>query len=162
MQRHTSSEKDIHPRRYFTRRQKIELYNRYGWGRNKNWNIDLLEWYNECFLKWTPANRKEIDSKYPIWTGDINSHTLPFEGSHPKVMIEYIVKRSVINNSTPNPQRIMQHVITAVDGIEVSAVEDLVAYLNDKEPGDKISLSVHRGGDYFTVEVTLGEWPEKL
>ncbi len=53
-------------------------------------------------------------------------------------------------------------VITAVDGIEVSAVDDLVAYLNDKEPGDKISLSVHRGGDYFTVEVTLGEWPEEL
>ena len=53
-------------------------------------------------------------------------------------------------------------VITAVDGIEVSAVEDLVAYLNDKEPGDKISLSVHRGGDYFTVEVILGEWPEEL
>jgi 2-alkenal reductase len=53
-------------------------------------------------------------------------------------------------------------VITAVDEIEVSAVEDLVAYLNDKEPGDKISLLVHRGGEYFTVEVTLGEWPEKL
>ncbi|MFC2036218.1 S1C family serine protease [Chloroflexota bacterium] len=53
-------------------------------------------------------------------------------------------------------------IITAVDEIEVSAVEDLVAYLNDKEPGDKISLSVHRGNDYFTVEVTLGEWPEEL
>ncbi len=53
-------------------------------------------------------------------------------------------------------------IIIAIDGIEVSAVDDLVAYLNDKEPGDKISLSVHRGGDSFTVEVTLGEWPEEL
>jgi 2-alkenal reductase len=53
-------------------------------------------------------------------------------------------------------------VITDVDGIEVSAVEDLVAYLNEKEPGDKISLSIHRGGEYFTVELTLGEWPEEL
>ena len=39
---------------------------------------------------------------------------------------------------------------------------EYTAYLNDKEPGDKISLSVHRGGDYFTVEVILGEWPEEL
>jgi 2-alkenal reductase len=53
-------------------------------------------------------------------------------------------------------------VITAIDGLEVSAVEDLVTYLNDKEPGDKISLSIHRGGEYFTVELTLGEWPEEL
>jgi S1-C subfamily serine protease len=53
-------------------------------------------------------------------------------------------------------------VITAVDGIEVSAVEDLVAYLNDKEPGDEISLSVYRDGDYLTINVTLGEWPEEL
>lgn len=53
-------------------------------------------------------------------------------------------------------------VITAVDEIEVSAVEDLVAYLNDKEPGDKISLLIHRGDGYLTIEVTLGEWPEQL
>jgi len=53
-------------------------------------------------------------------------------------------------------------VITAVDKIEVSTVEDLVAYLNDKEPGDKILLLIYRGSEYFTVEVTLGEWPEEL
>jgi len=53
-------------------------------------------------------------------------------------------------------------VITAVDRIEVATVEELVAYLNDKEPGDKISLLVHRGDEYFTVDVTLGEWPEEL
>jgi glycosyltransferase involved in cell wall biosynthesis/ADP-heptose:LPS heptosyltransferase len=65
-------------------RQKIELYSRYGWG--KDWNIDLREWYNECFLKWTPENRQEIDSKYPIWTGDRNSRTQLFTGTHPEVM----------------------------------------------------------------------------
>jgi len=53
-------------------------------------------------------------------------------------------------------------IITAVDGIEVSAVEDLVAYLNDKEPGDKISLSIYRGGNHSTIEITLGEWPREL
>jgi serine protease Do len=53
-------------------------------------------------------------------------------------------------------------VITAVDGIEVSTVEDFVAYLKDKEPGNKISISVRRSGEYFTVGITLGEWPEGL
>jgi 2-alkenal reductase len=53
-------------------------------------------------------------------------------------------------------------IITAIDGIEVSEVEELVAYLNDKEPGDKISLSINRNGDNFTVEVVLGEWPDGL
>ncbi|MFX0200139.1 MAG: methyltransferase domain-containing protein, partial [Candidatus Hodarchaeota archaeon] len=71
-------------------KQKIELYHRYGWG--ENWNIDLLEWYNECFLKWTPENRQEIDSKYPIWTGDRDSHTLHFTGTHPEVMKDFVEK----------------------------------------------------------------------
>ena len=52
-------------------------------------------------------------------------------------------------------------IITAVDGIEVSAVEDLVAYLNDKEPGNEITLTILRNGDSLTVDVTLGEWPEE-
>ena len=51
-------------------------------------------------------------------------------------------------------------IITAVDGIEVLKVEDLVAYFNDKKPGDSISLSVRRGSEVLTVEVTLGEWPD--
>jgi S1-C subfamily serine protease len=53
-------------------------------------------------------------------------------------------------------------IITAIDGIEVFAVEDMVAYLNDKEPGDNISLSVNRGDEVLIVEVTLGEWPDEL
>ncbi len=53
-------------------------------------------------------------------------------------------------------------IITAADGIEVLGVDDLVAYLYDKEPGDKISLSVRRGDETLIVEVTLGEWPAEL
>ena len=34
--------------------QKIELYNKYGWG--KSWDIDMNLWFAECFLKWTPEN----------------------------------------------------------------------------------------------------------
>ncbi|MBN2592367.1 MAG: glycosyltransferase family 2 protein, partial [Sedimentisphaerales bacterium] len=70
--------------------QKIELYHRYGWG--KSWHIDLEKWYNECFLKWTPENRKQIEAEYPVWTGDTNSHTVPFTGEHPKVIQDFIAK----------------------------------------------------------------------
>ncbi len=64
--------------------QKIELYRRYGWG--KDWNINPFEWYNECFLKWTPENRHAIEQQYPVWTGDRNSRTQLFTGTHPQVM----------------------------------------------------------------------------
>jgi ADP-heptose:LPS heptosyltransferase/glycosyltransferase involved in cell wall biosynthesis/predicted O-methyltransferase YrrM len=65
-------------------RQKIELYHRYGWG--KDWNIDLLEWYTECFLKWTPENKEQIEARYPVWTGDRDSRTRLFTGTHPAIM----------------------------------------------------------------------------
>ncbi|MFC1898830.1 S1C family serine protease [Chloroflexota bacterium] len=53
-------------------------------------------------------------------------------------------------------------IITAVDRIEVLSVEGLIAYFNDMEPGDKISLSVLRGNEDLIVEVILGEWPDEL
>ena len=73
-------------------KQKIQLYDRYGCGRD--WNLDLMRWYEECFLKWTPQNRQQIDSKYHIWTGDIDSRTQLFSGTHPEVMRDFIEKYS--------------------------------------------------------------------
>ena len=69
-------------------KQKIELYNRYGWG--KGWGLDLNEWYRECFLKWTPENREAVESQYPVWTGDRNSYSKLFSGTHPTVMSDFI------------------------------------------------------------------------
>jgi len=51
-------------------------------------------------------------------------------------------------------------IITGVDGKEMSRVEDLVAYFNDQQPGDTISLSVHRGNEDIVIDVILGEWPD--
>lgn len=53
-------------------------------------------------------------------------------------------------------------VITAIDGVAVSEVEDMISYLNGKRPGDEVSLSVVREGEEMTVKVTLGEWPENI
>jgi len=49
-------------------------------------------------------------------------------------------------------------VITAVDGVPVTKVEDLLSYFNRKQPGDKVSLSIYRGYNQITVPVELGEW----
>jgi FkbM family methyltransferase len=68
--------------------QKVELYNRYGWG--KQWKLDLNEWMRECWQKWTPENRAGIESRYPVWTGGGDSRTEPFSGEHPEVMREFI------------------------------------------------------------------------
>ncbi len=95
-------------------KQKVELYRRYGWDRH--WKLDLDKWYEECFLRWTPQNRKQIDSDYPIWTGDIDSHTVLFNGTHPKVVIDYI-----LNDAASSANRAaMQHVVNAVDEIKRS------------------------------------------
>jgi len=95
-------------------KQKIELYNRYGWG--KHWKLDLLRWYEDCYLKWQPWNRDEIDSRYPIWTGDIDSRTVLFNGTHPKVVIDYI-----LNDAANSANRAaMQHVVNVVDEIKRS------------------------------------------
>jgi S1-C subfamily serine protease len=53
-------------------------------------------------------------------------------------------------------------IITAVDGVAVSKVEDLISYFNGKRPGDEIALSVVREGKQMTVMVTLGEWPGNI
>jgi S1-C subfamily serine protease len=53
-------------------------------------------------------------------------------------------------------------IITAIDGRNVNAVSDLLQYLNAKEVGEQVSLTVVRGGETITVAVTLGEWPEDV
>lgn len=71
-------------------KQKIELYRRYGW--EKSWKIDLNNWYNNCFLKWTIENRESIEKKYPILTGDIHSKTKIFRGMHPQALLNILSK----------------------------------------------------------------------
>lgn len=68
--------------------QKIELYNRYGWGRD--WKLDMNRWFHECWQAWTPENRDQIEKLWPVWTGGRGSRTVPFTGEHPDVMRDFI------------------------------------------------------------------------
>lgn len=67
-------------------KQKVELYKRYGW--DKIWGLDLDNWYSDCFLKWSPENKNEIERRHGIWTCDKDSGTERFLGIHPKSIIE--------------------------------------------------------------------------
>jgi putative serine protease PepD len=50
-------------------------------------------------------------------------------------------------------------VVTAVDGNEIESGDELRAAIDAKKPGDKITLTIQRGGEERTVQVTLGERP---
>jgi S1-C subfamily serine protease len=52
-------------------------------------------------------------------------------------------------------------IITAVDNNQVKSVEDIIGYLNGKQPGDKVVLDVYRGNEQIQITVELGEWPEQ-
>jgi S1-C subfamily serine protease len=50
-------------------------------------------------------------------------------------------------------------IITKLDGKKVSGMEDLVSAIEGDRPGDKIEVTLLRGGDEKTVTVTLGNRP---
>jgi S1-C subfamily serine protease len=50
-------------------------------------------------------------------------------------------------------------VITAIDGNPVHGMDDVIAAVNAKKPGDTIQLTVDRGGNQRTVSVQLGQRP---
>jgi len=70
--------------------QKIRLYMAFGWARC--WGLDLAQWFKDCFLAWTPENRKEIEAKWGIWTCDRGSKTKLFTGTHPESIVRLFAK----------------------------------------------------------------------
>lgn len=50
-------------------------------------------------------------------------------------------------------------VITAVDGRALKTVPELSSYLASKQVGDRVTLTVLRGGSTTSVQATLAAWP---
>jgi S1-C subfamily serine protease len=51
-------------------------------------------------------------------------------------------------------------VIVAVDGHDITSVDDLATYLDaQKKVGDTVTLTVIRAGEKLSLEATLAEWP---
>ena len=51
--------------------------------------------------------------------------------------------------------------ITAVDGAAVTGMDDVIAAVDTKQPGDEVELTLVRGGDERTVTVELDDRPER-
>ncbi|NPA91873.1 MAG: PDZ domain-containing protein [Chloroflexi bacterium] len=51
-------------------------------------------------------------------------------------------------------------VILAFDGKPVTSIEDLLQYLEERKPGDTVTLTIWRNGEKMDVKVTLGERPK--
>ena len=51
-------------------------------------------------------------------------------------------------------------IITAVDSLPVGSVEEMVGYLNSKQPGDVVTVTVFRNGAIRTVDLKLDPWPD--
>jgi S1-C subfamily serine protease len=49
-------------------------------------------------------------------------------------------------------------IITAIDGRTVNTIDDLTRYLNTKHVGDRVTLTIIRGGKTISVGVTLGNF----
>ncbi|HEX2149824.1 MAG TPA: trypsin-like peptidase domain-containing protein [Actinomycetota bacterium] len=52
-------------------------------------------------------------------------------------------------------------VITGIEGDEVETPSDVSSVINSKKPGDRVELTINRGGDTRTVTATLIERPEE-
>ena len=51
-------------------------------------------------------------------------------------------------------------IITAIDGVSMKTADDLIAYVQTKDVGDTITITVYRNGETLEFTATLGAWPE--
>ena len=51
-------------------------------------------------------------------------------------------------------------IITAIDGVSMKSAGDLIAYIQTKDVGDTITITVYRNGKTLEIPVTLGAWPK--
>ncbi len=52
-------------------------------------------------------------------------------------------------------------IITAIDGVPMKSAGDLIAYLQTKDVGDTVTVTVYRNGETLEIPVTLGAWPQR-
>ncbi len=74
-----------------------------------------------------------------------------------------VIGSDIPDNPTPLTVPKGGDVITAIDGVEINTMEDLIAHLVAiNRPGDTINLEVLRDGGQTEIAVTLGSRPEPV
>ena len=69
------------------------------------------------------------------------------------------IPAEILDHFSDRPTTTGGDIITGVDKVKVSSVEELAGYIDTKQPGEKVELSILRDGTPKTLSVTLGEWP---
>ncbi|MHC5060099.1 MAG: glycosyltransferase [Planctomycetota bacterium] len=82
--------------------QKMEYYDRRG--PKEVFGLSRSEWYHQCYNKWTPENRKQIEANYPVWMGDKNTRTEIFKGTHPEVMADFVASSGTTRGRAHPPR----------------------------------------------------------
>ncbi len=97
------------------------------------------------------------------WLGISGSALTPSEAETLGVDVTEGVLVSAVFEGSPAAAARLQadDIITAVDGNTVASVEEIIAYFRSKQPGDYVSLTLHRDGSSMEVSVALGEWPDQ-
>lgn len=78
--------------------------------------------------------------------------------------VEYGVYVDEVVSGGPAEQAGLQpgDIILAIDGNEINPLNTLAGMLLDYEPGESVTLTVLRGGDETSVDLTFGEAPEEI
>ena len=141
--------------------QKMELYRRYGW--DKAWEIDMHRWCNEFYSQWTPDRRLELESRFPVWTGDKASYSVPFRGKHPEVITQLMARNPAMQKRSARPFA-MRHVVDAIEelfsrnlpGPRIVALETgtIRSYDEKHESTRHISQILGKGGDLISIDIS--------
>ena len=78
------------------------------------------------------------------------------------VQILHVTPGSPAQKAGLRGSRSMQNadIVTAIDGVEINRYGDLTAFIQAKDVGDTITITVYRNGETLEIQATLGAWPE--
>ena len=79
--------------------------------------------------------------------------------SHYNLPVGIYVKQIQSNSPASTSDIKTGDVITEIDGTEISSMNELNKIKEQKNIGDKVTLTLYRGGETKKVEITLGETP---
>ena len=81
------------------------------------------------------------------------------------VMVNFLVEDGPAEEAGVQGRNESLHgdIITALDGFPISNTEDLLSYVaNNKSPGEKITISIHRNNQAINLVATLGDRPNSV
>jgi S1-C subfamily serine protease len=119
----------------------------------------------------TPVSTARTVAEQLIETGEVRSAFLGIQGQtvDPQIAELYdlpaasgAVVAEVVPD-TPAAEAGLQRgdIITGIDGREITSMNELAALIRRQQPDDSVTLTVLRGGEELTIDVTLRERPQQ-